>query len=1361
MSTEHHSLLQKLQASEAFSRVLLESSPDCIKLLDLDGNLLSMNETGQRLMEIDNFASFSGRCWLDFWPQHALVEQAVDAAKAGGEGRFQGFSQTAKGTPKWWDVRVIRVSPPDSLQDILLSVSRDMTEQKRAEQRLAIDHAVAQALLEASNLDAAAPAIVDVFCQQLNLEIGEFWLLDQTQDQIMCIARHMTQELEQSDAGQTFRQAQSFARNIGLPGAAWQRKAPVWMQDMADDPNLWPNFWQSATLAAMKLHMGLAFPILHEDEFIGVITFFARHPFVPEQTLLSMMAILGREIGQFVQAKRTEAALRQSEASYRALFEQAGVGKAEFDAKSLRFLRVNHRLCEITGYSPDELLALSYEQLLHPDEMADFKEARTRITGASPDIYVVERRYCRKDGTTGWLELNFSPIATNQQEMVRSVGTIRDVTERKQAEQTIRFQARLLDAVEQAVIAIDRNGQIIYWNRFAEQLYGWKASETLGQNISAIISSGTAREQATEIMAALLQGKSWTGEFWVRRRDGTIFPAYVIDSPLYDEQNQLVGIVGVSIDISERKAAAEAVRANAERFQNLANAIPQIVWVNNSAGEQEYLNERWLEYTGLSYEVSLADSGQAIHPADRSQAFALWQEAYAQGAPYTHEMRLRRADGVYRWHLMRTVPVRNTEGKIINWYGTATDIDDRKRAELNQQFLANLTHQLRMLLDPEEMRETVVSALGRYLNVERCGLHEVDVTNDRVIIHGSWRKQAVPDQSGTYPLSSFVTAALQQTISEGQSTTVSDAFTDPRTTTAWESYQRLGVRAFAFTPYLEKGRWVALLGVDCAEPRVWQVDEVELLEEITNRFWPLIEKARAEQALRASAIQLRLITDATPGLISYVDAEQRYRFVNAAYESWFGLTRDQIIGSQIRDLLGTETYPQIEPYIQAALAGQQVTFQQIYPRHDGAQRTAMVTYVPQFEQDENEPTAAGNVPPTQVAGFHILLTDITELKETEAALRASEELSRRQLAELQAVYATAPIGLAVLDCDLRYVRLNERLAEINGRPIKEHWGRTVREIVPALADIAEPHLRHVIATGEPVLGLEINGETAAQPGVERSWLESCYPLATANGQVLGVNVVIQDITERKRYERELQQINETLELRVAERTRELTQRYEELDRFAYVASHDLKAPLRAIEHLATWISEDADELLPAKSKAHLDKMRSRIKRMEGLLDDLLAYSRADRYTSKPEKVDTGQLVDEVIKLFALPEGFAITAQPAMPVAVTERVPLELILRNLLSNAIKHHNRRDGHVQVTARDLGKTIEFAVSDDGPGIDPQFHERIFQMFQTLQPRDKVEGSGIGLAVVKKVLESRGGKINVESAEGQGATFKFIWPK
>ncbi|MFN8489368.1 MAG: PAS domain S-box protein [Caldilineaceae bacterium] len=1499
---DRYALLQKLHASETFSRVLLESSPDCVKLLDLDGHLLSMNEAGQRLMEIDDLSSRLGEDWLDLWPERALVQQALNLAKAGGEGHFQGFRPTAKGRPKWWDGRVIRVTTPGSAQDVLLAVSRDMTEQKRADQRLAVEHTVTQVLMEAASLDAAAPAIVSAFCQQLHIEIGEFWLLDQSQEQIICTARCIAPALAQSQAGQDFSQYNVFARNICLAGTAWQRRAPVWMQDMADDP----HFWRSAALAALNLRMGFACPILNGDELIGVITLFAHQPFAPEAALLTMMAAIGRDIGQFVQRKRAEAALRQSEEAYRTLFDQAGVGKAEFTGRDWRFLRANHKLCEITGYTADELSAMTYEQLVHSDELEAFAKLRAQVADRSMALYTIEQRCRRKDGTTRWFELNLSPIRHSQQAVLRSVGTFQDITDRKRAEVVLReselFKQAVLNSLPNLLAVLDTNGQITAvneaWMRFAQEsgadadltrigvgmnyldicrqatgeyatgaqavlegiqailegrqalfmyeypcptpakerwfllsatrlqtseggavvshleiterrelekslrlletaiaqsneavlitdgqldapgphiLYanhaftamtGYKTEEVLGQNPRLLQGPKTERAVLTRLRQQLANGEVFQGETINYRKDGSEFHLEWRVAPIRNAEGAITNFVALQHDISERKAAAEAVRANAEHFRSLVNAIPQIVWINNSEGKREYLNERWLQYTGLSYEASLADANQAIHPDDRAQAVAVWAQAQLQGIPYEHEMRLRRADGVYRWHLMRTVPVHDADRRIVNWYGTATDIDERKRAELNQKFLTDLTNQLRMLVDPEEIRWTVISALGQYLGVDRCGLNEVDVAADRMLAQGSWRQQGLRDLDGAYPLSSFMSPELQRLIRAGQSVAVADAFTDPRLAGSTEIYQRLSMRAFALTPSLEQGRWGALLVVVCVAPRVWQADEVALLETVATRFWPLIEKARAEQALQASAAQLRLITDSIPGLISYVDTAQRYRFVNAAYESWFARSRQEIIGAHMREILGAETYQRIETYAQAALAGQQVTFQQVYPRHDGARRTAMVTYVPQFEQDSFEqaaiaPPATGEAAPPRVAGFHILLTDITELKETEAALRASEELSRRQLAELQAVYATAPIGLAVLDCDLRYVRLNERLAEINGRSIREHWGRTVREIVPALADVVEPHFQQVLATGEPLLGVEINGETAAQPGVERSWLENCYPLATADGQVIGVNVVIQDMTERKRDERELKQINETLEQRVAERTRELTQRYEELDRFAYVASHDLKAPLRAIEHLATWISEDVDELLPAKSKAHLEKMRSRIKRMEGLLDDLLAYSRADRYTSNPEQVDTGQLVEEVVKLFSLPEGFIITAQSPMPVVVTERVPLELILRNLFSNAIKHHHRRDGHVQVTAHDLGNAIEFAVSDDGPGIDPQFHERIFQMFQTLQPRDKVEGSGIGLAVVKKVLESRGGKISVESAEGRGATFRFIWPK
>lgn len=189
--------------------------------------------------------------------------------------------------------------------------------------------------------------------------------------------------------------------------------------------------------------------------------------------------------------------------------------------------------------------------------------------------------------------------------------------------------------------------------------------------------------------------------------------------------------------------------------------------------------------------------------------------------------------------------------------------------------------------------------------------------------------------------------------------------------------------------------------------------------------------------------------------------------------------------------------------------------------------------------------------------------------------------------------------------------------------------------------------------------------------------------------------------------------------------------------------------------------EDTVALLPAKSQKHLSLLQGRAHRLEQLLNGLLDYSRIghERYTV--ETVNTRLLVEEIEELLAPPAGFTITVAPILPTLVTHRVPLATVLHNLLSNALKHHQQpTQGQVQVTTHRLDNWVEFSVADNGPGIAPEFHQRIFEMFQTLQSRDVVEGSGIGLALVKKIVETYGGQITVDSALGQGATFRFTWP-
>jgi signal transduction histidine kinase len=219
----------------------------------------------------------------------------------------------------------------------------------------------------------------------------------------------------------------------------------------------------------------------------------------------------------------------------------------------------------------------------------------------------------------------------------------------------------------------------------------------------------------------------------------------------------------------------------------------------------------------------------------------------------------------------------------------------------------------------------------------------------------------------------------------------------------------------------------------------------------------------------------------------------------------------------------------------------------------------------------------------------------------------------------------------------------------------------------------------------------------------------------------------------------------------------------ELQEFAYAASHDLKAPLRVIDNASKWLEEDLQEHLTDETRENMKLMRGRIGRMEKLLDDLLEYSRIGRVTDArfAETMSGAALMENVLTLLSPKKQFKVAVSRSLADVQVTRMPLQQILMNLVSNAIKHHDKPEGHIEVTAADEGSFYRFAVKDDGPGIAPEFHEQIFRMFQTLKPRDQVEGSGMGLAMVRKNIEIFGGKLHLQSAVGQGSTFSFTWPK
>lgn len=234
--------------------------------------------------------------------------------------------------------------------------------------------------------------------------------------------------------------------------------------------------------------------------------------------------------------------------------------------------------------------------------------------------------------------------------------------------------------------------------------------------------------------------------------------------------------------------------------------------------------------------------------------------------------------------------------------------------------------------------------------------------------------------------------------------------------------------------------------------------------------------------------------------------------------------------------------------------------------------------------------------------------------------------------------------------------------------------------------------------------------------------------------------------------------------RLFEEARELIAALEtsnhELDQFAYVASHDLKAPLRGIANLSQWIEDDLGERLDDQTRNHLHLLRGRVVRLENLIAGILAYSRAGRDSSEHVCVDLAALIAEVWELLAPPASALLEITTPLPQLWTSRIQFQQILLNLIGNAIKYNADRAIRIQISAQRNGRRWEFSVADDGIGIAPEFAEKIWGLFQTLERRDKVESTGIGLSVVRKIVESHGGRAWVESELGRGATFKFTWP-
>jgi PAS domain S-box-containing protein len=463
---------------------------------------------------------------------------------------------------------------------------------------------------------------------------------------------------------------------------------------------------------------------------------------------------------------------------------------------------------------------------------------------------------------------------------------------------------------------------------------------------------------------------------------------------------------------------------------------------------------------------------------------------------------------------------------------------------------------------------------------------------------------------------------------------------------------------------------------------------------------------------------LSQVVECAPNGVVLTRSDGSILLVNAELERMFGYTRSQLLERPIERLV-PERFREGHAALRSELADDG------RPRAMGTGRELIGL------------RADGSEFPIEV-GLSTLDTS-----EGVLAVESVVDISVRKRLErmFQRMVEAAPCSMVMIDGRGRIVLVNPQVEQMFGYARTELIGSPLEMLLPERFRAAHCLHRRAFANGPTMRRMGAGRDLTARrkDGTEFPVEIGLSPVTSEeSGLVLAT---VSDLTHRKLMERELEQANANLE------------------EFTYAASHELKSPLRGIADLMEWIAEDLGEAQKPEILRNLQRVGTRVTRLERVIDELLKYAKSGKSSVEPEMVDPHALIEDALDMQPQRERFQVSVQNEAAPFVTERTPLETVLRNLISNAFKHHDRESGSLKIRVTHADRFCLFAITDDGPGIPTASQERVFRMFQTLAG---TAGTGIGLALSKRLVESHGGRIEIDSADGvRGTTFRVFWPR